>query len=89
MVGHPTTGPQRPDDLNGFDQPAARGPGVHAEALEFVLAVSGAQSQDDPASRKLVQGGHLFGDVDGMSQGPDEDAGSQLHLARNRDEARQ
>lgn len=86
-MGNPTTGPQRPDDLDGFDQPTARGPGVHAEA--FVLAVSCAQSQDDPASRELVQGGHLFGDVDGVSQGPDVHPRTQLHFPGHRNRASQ
>ena len=63
--------------------------GVHSEALELVATVSGADSQNDSASGKLVQGGHLLGDVNGMSQGADEDSGPQLHVPRSRDESRQ
>src|SRR5215510_1046365 len=74
--------PQPLDDLEALDEAADAILRILPERLIFDVAIAEADTEDQPAVGDDVERGELLGDLDGVVQGKQQDAGAEDHAAR-------
>src|SRR5262245_42127773 len=81
LVGDGLAMPEPFDELQALDQTADALLRVVAERRVFHVAVAEASAEDQAPVRDHIERGELLGDIDGVVQGKQDDAGAKLHAA--------
>ena len=68
--------------VHGFLEPLPAGVDVHAQAVELLLLVAGADAEVDSAPAEHVQHGYFFGHQDGVVERQDDDRRADADVLR-------
>ena len=76
VISQPFFGPGFADDIDCLIEPFAALVDVHADAVELLALVAGADPQIEPPTTDVVNHGCFFGHQDGIVQGQHDHGGA-------------